>query len=99
MPDDSGRTLLRALEVFRPAFTASTFARWLLVMAAWVLCTERHAITECLVVSSAAGVWEHSAFHRVFSRSRWAMDTLGHLWLLELVGRLSARDAVAVRDR
>lgn len=91
MPEDSARTLLRALEVFRPAFTAPTFARWLLVMAAWVLCTERHAITECLVVSGAAGVWEHSAFHRVFSRRRWGLDALAKLWLATLVARLAAR--------
>ncbi len=37
MPNDTGRTLLRALEVFRPAFTAPTFAPWMLIMAAWVL--------------------------------------------------------------
>lgn len=91
MPTDSGRTLLRALEVFRPAFTAPTFARWLLVMAAWLLCTERHAITECLVVSGAATVWEHSAFHRVFARRRWDLDVLGRLWTLALVARLEAR--------
>lgn len=91
MPKDSARTLLRALEVFRPEFTAATFARWLLLMAAWVLCTERHAITECLVVSGAAGAWEHSAFHRVFSRSRWDLDALGKLWLVELVARMAAR--------
>ena len=91
MPTDSARTFLRALEVFRPAFTAATFARWLLLMAAWVLCTERHALTECLVVSGAAGVWEHSAFHRVFSRRRWDLDALARLWLAALVERLSAR--------
>jgi hypothetical protein len=91
VPKDSARTFLRALEVFRPAFTAATFARWLLLMAAWVLCTERHAITECLVVSGAAGAWEHSAFHRVFSRRRWDLDALGKLWLVELVARMAAR--------
>lgn len=90
MPPDTGRTLWRALEVFRPAMTAPTFARWLLLMAAWVLCLERHAITECLVVSQAAGIWEHSAFHRVFSRRRWEPDTLGRLWLLALAARLNA---------
>jgi hypothetical protein len=91
VPKDSARTFLRALEVFRPAFTAPTFARWLLLMAAWVLCTERHAVTECLVVSGAAGVWEHSAFHRVFSRRRWDLDALAQLWLAALVERLAAR--------
>ena len=91
MPKDSARTFLRALEVFRPAFTAATFARWLLLMAAWVLCTERHAVTECLVVSGAAGVWEHSAFHRVLSRRRWDLDALAQLWLAALVERLTAR--------
>jgi hypothetical protein len=60
----------------------------LLVMVAWVLCIERYAITECLVVSQAAGVWEHSAFHRVFARRRWEVDALGRLWLLALVARL-----------
>jgi hypothetical protein len=79
------------LEVFRPAFTAPTYARWLLLMAAWLLCTERHAITECLVVSGAAGIWEHSAFYRVFARGRWDLDVLGRLWLFTLVERLSAR--------
>jgi hypothetical protein len=88
---DSARTFLRALEVFRPAFTAPTFARWLLLMAAWVLCTERHALTERLVVRGAAAVWEHSAFHRLFSRRRWDLDALARLWLAALVERLAAR--------
>ena len=76
------------MEVFRPAFTAATFARWLLVTAAWVLCTERHAVTEYLVVRGAAGVWEHSAIHRVYSRRRGAVDALRKRWLLALAARL-----------
>lgn len=91
MPTTGARTLLRALEVFRPAFTNATFARWLLLLTAWVVCTERHAVTECLVVSGVAGVWEHSAFHRVFSRRRWDLDELGRLWLLDLLARLAPR--------
>jgi hypothetical protein len=91
VPTDSARTFLNVLEVFRPAFTTATFARWLLLMAAWVLSVERHAVTECLVVSGAAGVWEHSAFHRVFSLRHWDLDTLGKIWLAALVERLTAR--------
>lgn len=90
MPHGAARTLLRVLEVFRPAFRPAAFARWLLVLTAWLLCSERHAVTECLVVSGAAGLWEHSAFHRVFSRRRWDLDTLGRLWLLHLVAFLEA---------
>ena len=92
MPKDAARTLLRSLEVFRPAFRPAAFARWLLVMAAWLLCHERHALTECLVVSGAAGLWEHSAFHRVFSRRRWDLDELGHLWLDHVLAFLARHD-------
>jgi hypothetical protein len=91
LPKDAARTLLRTLEVFRPAFRPAAFARWLLVMTAWLLCQERHAITECLVVSGAAGLWEHSPFHRVFSRRRWNLDTLGQRWLRHVLAFLDAR--------
>lgn len=87
MPADLARTLLRALEVFRPAFTASTFARWLLLCVGWILCVERHAITECLVVTGIATVAEHSAFHRCFARARWEPDRLGLLLLTHVRSR------------
>lgn len=93
MSDNIARTFLRSLEVFRPAFTQATFARWTLVLSAWILCHERFAITECLVVSSAAGVFEHSAFHRVFSRRRWDLDALARLWLLAVLPRVHASQA------
>ncbi len=90
VPTHWARTFQRASEVFRHAFAAPTFARSLLLMAAWMLCTEHPALTECLVVSGAAGMWEHSAFHRVFSRRRWDLDVLARLWLAALSERLTA---------
>jgi hypothetical protein len=92
LPKDAARTLLRVLEVFRPAFRPAAFARWLLVMTAWLLCQERHALTECLVVSGASGLWEHSAFHRVFSRRRWDLDAMGRVWLRHMLVFLRQRD-------
>ena len=84
MPSEIGRTLLRTLEVFRPAFTAPLFGRWLLLCLGWIACIERHAITECLVVTGFATIAEHSAFHRCFSRARWDLDTLGKLLLIHV---------------
>ena len=87
MPSDIARTLLRVLEVYRPAFTGPTFARWRLLCVGWILCVERHAITECLVVTGLATLAEHSAFHRCFSRARWDVDELGRLLLAHVLGR------------
>lgn len=84
MPSAIGRTLLRTLEVYRPAFSAALFGRWLLLCVGWIACLERHAITECLVVTGVATLAEHSAFHRCFSRARWELDTLGKLLLIHV---------------
>jgi hypothetical protein len=78
------------LEVFRPAFHPATFARWALLSLAWLCCRERFAITECLVVARLAGLHDHAAFHRVFSRRRWDLDALGRLLALAVLARLRA---------
>ena len=80
VPGSSALTFARTLEVLRPAFTPATFARWLLLLCAWTLCTERHAITECLVVRGLSATFEHSAFHRVFSRNRWDLAAVFDRW-------------------
>lgn len=71
------RTLLSAVEAFRPVLTRPGFANALVVFAGWVLSQGRHAITEALVATDVARRRDHARFHRFFSRGTWSPDALG----------------------
>lgn len=71
------RTLLRVLEVIRPALTRPGFANALVVFAGWVLTGDHHAVTQALVVTDVATRRDWSAFHRFFSRGTWDPDVMG----------------------
>lgn len=79
---------LRVMEVIRPAFDPRVFVHLLVVLIGWIRTPGRHAITEALLVTGVAGVRDHTAFHRVFSRARWDPDALGRRLLHALVPRL-----------
>ncbi len=92
MAHDFLRTLIAAVEVFRPALTRPGFANLLVVFAGWVRTSGVHAVTEALVVTGVAGRRHHEAYHRFFSRGTWSPDELGRLLLCS---RLRLMDADA----
>lgn len=79
------RTLLDALEVFRPALTRPGFSNLLVIFCGWVLTSGPHAITQALVVTGVAGRRHHEAFHRFFSRGAWNVDEMGRLLFCALL--------------
>ena len=78
------RTLLEALEVFRPALTRPGFSNFLVIFCGWVLTSGPHAITQALVSTGVAGRRHHEAFHRFFSRGAWNVDEMGRLLFYSL---------------
>jgi hypothetical protein len=68
------------------AMRSSVFTSFLTVLTGWVF-APRRTITGMLVAAGVAGQRHHAAFHRIFSRSRWALDELG-LILFGLVREL-----------
>jgi hypothetical protein len=82
------RTLLDALEIFRPALTRPGFDNLLVIFAGWVQSAGVHAVTQALVVTRVAGRRHHEAFHRFFSRGTWDPDEFGRRlfgWAARLV--------------
>jgi len=89
MPELLG-SLLEFLEIYRPAFTAPSFANLIVIFAGWVLSTGTHAVTEALVVTGVSGRRHHEAYHRFFSRGTWSPDELGRLLFGAIVRMLAA---------
>ncbi len=96
MPTDNLRTLLDVLEVLRPAFTATTFALFVMLFDGWVRTPARHAITECLIATGVASGRDHTAFYRFFSRGTWNPDRLGRCLFEAVLKRLGPDELLAL---
>jgi hypothetical protein len=77
VPPDGLRTFLAVLEVCRPAFTPAAFALFVILVRGWIQAPGRHAISQCVLAAGVAGVRDHTAFYRFFSRGTWSPDDLG----------------------
>ena len=66
------------LESFSGAFTRPTFKRFLTLMLGAVLTTGRRTITNLLRSVRGLAPGHPSSYHRVFSRRRWSLWSLGH---------------------
>lgn len=86
MASASLRQLPLAMEVVAPAFSRPGLRRALVVAVGWVRCQGRHTVTSALVAADVAARYHWAAFHRFFSRMRWAPDEVGRLLLLALLG-------------
>jgi DDE superfamily endonuclease len=60
------------LTMFRPAFSAPTYRRFLVLTLAAVLTTGRRTITNLLRTVRSQAPGHMSAYHRVFSQRRWS---------------------------
>jgi len=96
----TSRSPIRALLVnFRSLFTAPTYANFVVLVSAWVLCTGRHHISRVVqFVRVLLGARHHAAFYRFFSRARWACDALGSVLFVLCLARLSGRDVYLLVD-
>ena len=86
--DDGLATLLRSMEVVRPAFTVPGFRNAWVVFAGWVMTAGLHAVTQALVVTDVARRIHHERFHRFFSRGAWRPDAVGRLLFERIVKQL-----------
>lgn len=68
------------LEIFAPAFTVPTFNNFVTIAIGWLLCRDRHTISQALRVSIGLGFSKHhSVLYRLFARAEWATDEVGRL--------------------
>src|SRR5512135_3878657 len=66
------------LHAFAGACTPPTFKRFVTLMLGAVLTTGRRTITNLLRAVGGLAPGHPSSYHRVFSRRRWSLWTLGH---------------------
>src|SRR6266540_1766672 len=78
------RSLADLLIVFRPCFTAPTFATFRAMVAGFLAQPGLRTVTGMLAGARLAGVWHHTRAHRFFSAARWSADQVG-LVLLDLI--------------
>src|ERR1019366_3551895 len=86
------RTLLVALDVFRPVLTEPGFRNFIVLFAGWVQTGGRHAVTQALVETAVPGREHHEKYHRFFSRGTWSPDELGHR-LFDWIASLSSAES------
>src|SRR6266545_2712669 len=78
------RSLADLLIVFRPCFTAPTFATFSAMVAGFLAQPGLRTVTGMLVGAGLAGRRHHDLAYRFFATARWSADQLG-LVLLELI--------------
>src|SRR6266542_1374179 len=81
------RSLADLLIVFRPCFTAPTFATFRAMVAGFLAQPGLHTVTGMLVGARLAGRRHHDLAYRFFATARWSADQLG-LVLLDLICRV-----------
>ena len=64
--------VMTVLSMFRPAFSTPTYHRFLVLVLAAVLTTERRTITNLLRTVRSQAHGHVSSYHRVFARRRWS---------------------------
>jgi DDE superfamily endonuclease len=72
------KTAQPLLHAVAGAFTPPTFKRFITLMLGAVLTTGRRTITNLLRAVGGLAPGHPSSSHRVFSRRRWSLSTLGH---------------------
>jgi hypothetical protein len=76
------------LTMFRPAFSAPTYRRFLVLALAAVLTTGRRTITNLLRTVESQAPGHMSAYHRVFSQRQWSAWALARILITFLLDYL-----------
>ena len=76
------------LAMFRPAFSAPTYRRFLVLTLAAVLTTGRRTITNLLRTVRSQAPGHMSTYHRVFSQRRWSAWALARALITFLLDRV-----------
>lgn len=75
---------------FAPAFSAPTYARWVVLAVAAILTTGRRTVTNLLRTVRDVAVGHASSFHRVLSRRKWAQWELARTLARFILGTFVA---------
>lgn len=89
-------TFMELLEVFRPVFTAPSFATFQLLMTGWILSSRHRYVTDLIISSDSVENGHFSDYHRFFSHAKWELDILWKLLARLLVNCLIGPEAVIV---
>jgi hypothetical protein len=84
------------LEVFRPVFTAPSFATFQLLMAGWIVSHRHRYVTDLIVSSDSVENGHFSDYHRFFSQASWKIDDLWKLLARALVSALVDPDCTII---
>ena len=104
--DSTMNTLMPLIEMFRPAFTAPSYANFRFLICAWLKCG-RAKISELIragrhmtgLVPKHNGEPKHfSVFYRFFTRAKWNLDDLGRILARAFESRLPEQVVVLVDD-
>lgn len=81
-------SLAGLLNVFRPAFSASTFRTFTGLAVGLIAQTRRRTVCGMLTGAGLEHWWHHSRAHRFFAVARWSADTVGWALVDLIVARL-----------
>ena len=84
------------LQLFAPAFTRPTYARFVTLLLAAILTTGSRTILNLLRTVGDLAPGDPSSYHRVFAKRRWSLWRLGRVLAGFILARWAPRGAVQV---
>lgn len=104
--DSNVDTIAPVIELFRPAFSAPTFANFRFLMLAWLKCGQAKISRMLRLAGQMAGLFpkhrgqpkHFSAFYKFFSQAKWSLDGLGRILSRAFEARLGDRVVILVDD-
>lgn len=89
-------TFMELLDVFRPVFTAPSYATFQLLMTGWIISVRHRYVTDLIISSDSVGNGHFSDYHRFFSQAAWNIDYLWRLLARLIVNSLIGTDAAII---
>lgn len=87
------------LTIFASAFTTPTFKNFVSIATGWLLCRDKHTISQTLRVGLSMGFSkDFSTLYRFFSRARWVPDELGRLLFYQLLRFIPGQTLFVLTD-
>lgn len=72
------------LAIFAGVFTVPSFNNFVMIAVGWILCRDRHTVSQAVRVGIAMGFpGHHSVLYRFFGRASWAIDEIGRVMFLQ----------------
>ena len=78
-------SMLTALKIFSPVFSAPTYQNLLMLLFGHVLCKGRRTVTQVLRQLSLKNIKNFSKYHEVFSKAKWSPLAAAKVLFLKLI--------------